>query len=213
MNTMRAKINLRTVFPGKYFHFGIAKYVLSFLSKLPKREIPNKFMLVINIDGIPLTKSSGSQFWRILCSVYGTDLVFVIGIYHGFKKPDSINDFLKDFIVEMIVLESEGLMFKNNVIPVFVHALICDSPARAFVTSVKGHNAYHDFHKCVTKGVYSFPVVGKQGGRVTFPGLNAVLRDDQSFRSRLLSDYHNLKVERSDIERLKMNFVKNMIKA
>ncbi|KZS05519.1 Uncharacterized protein APZ42_031268 [Daphnia magna] len=129
MNTMRAKINLRTVFPGKYFHYGIAKYVLSFLSKLPKREIPNKVMLVINIDGIPLTKISGSQFWPILCSVY----------------------------------ESEGLMFKNNVIPVFVHALICDSPARAFVTSVKGHNAYHGCPKCVTKGVNSFTVVGKQG--------------------------------------------------
>ncbi|KZR96904.1 Uncharacterized protein APZ42_008501 [Daphnia magna] len=110
----------------------------------------------------------------------------------------------------MIVLESEGLMFKNNVIPVFVHALICDSPARAFVTSVKGHNAYHGCHKCVTKGVYSFTVVGKQGGRVTFPELNAVLRDDQSFHSRLLPDHHNLKIERSDIERLKMNFVKNI---
>jgi len=52
------------------------------------------------INSLPLSKSSKSQFWPILMSI---DLLkisepFIVDIYHGFKKPDLIIDFLNAFV-------------------------------------------------------------------------------------------------------------------
>jgi len=57
----------------------------------------------INIDGLPLHKSSTSQVYPILCNLVNNfSEVNVIGIYHGFKKPSDANLFLKSFIEEEI---------------------------------------------------------------------------------------------------------------
>jgi len=55
--------------------------------------------LAINIDGLPLAKSSGSQVYPILCRLvkhHGT--VEMIGIYHGYQKPKNANSYLNDFV-------------------------------------------------------------------------------------------------------------------
>lgn len=52
----------------------------------------------INIDDLPLSKSSLQQFWPILGSVFPYNNVFVIGLYHGTEKPANMIDFLKDFV-------------------------------------------------------------------------------------------------------------------
>ena len=59
---------MQTWYKNKYFHVGVDKYLSSFLSQLPKGKIQEEIMLV-NIDGITLTNSSGSKFWPIPCSV------------------------------------------------------------------------------------------------------------------------------------------------
>lgn len=44
----------------------------------------------INVDGLPLSKSSGSQFWPIMASIEEIDIYtepFLIGVYHGMSKP------------------------------------------------------------------------------------------------------------------------------
>ncbi len=46
-------------------------------------------------------------------------------------------DFIDDFIVEIIVLDSEGLLFKNNHPCICPVKNVCDVPDRKFVTNVK----------------------------------------------------------------------------
>jgi len=79
-----ASANIKSL--GNYIHFGISftlKRSIQICSKFIKR---NEIKLNINIDGLPLSKSSGSQFWPIMASIEDVDVytsLFIIGIYHG----------------------------------------------------------------------------------------------------------------------------------
>lgn len=66
------------------------------------RKIIFQFNLIVfNVDGLPISRSSGGQVWPILGSIYNFTEVFIIGIYYGqTKKPDDSNLFLEDFIAE-----------------------------------------------------------------------------------------------------------------
>ena len=52
------------------------------------------------MDGVPLDKSTNSQLWPILGSINSSDYVFVIAIFHGYSKPGSVEEYLRDFIKE-----------------------------------------------------------------------------------------------------------------
>jgi hypothetical protein len=71
--------------PGKYFHFGLK-------SKLFLKLIHNDFKgdeinISIDIDGLALAMSSGSQFWPILVKIDELEnKPFPIGVYHGETK-------------------------------------------------------------------------------------------------------------------------------
>lgn len=69
---------------------------------------------MVGIDGLPLAKSSSSQFWPILPYVQPfKEYVFLVGLYHGFEKPVDSNDFLKDFIDEAEHLVKYGIDINN----------------------------------------------------------------------------------------------------
>ncbi|KAG5886115.1 hypothetical protein JTB14_034302 [Gonioctena quinquepunctata] len=55
----------RKLDPGEYYHFGIQKS-LKDLSKKNGRKPTDPFQIGINIDGLPIAKSSNSQFHPIL---------------------------------------------------------------------------------------------------------------------------------------------------
>lgn len=77
------KQEVRIVVPGTYYHFGLRKSILNILTSMnAKRNIDN-IKIAINIDGLPLSKSSPQQFWPILGSILPYNNVFVIGIYYG----------------------------------------------------------------------------------------------------------------------------------
>jgi len=59
----------------------------------------------------------------------------------------------------------------------------CESPAKAFLLNVKAHNAHLGCTLCIEKGSYF-------ENRMTYPGLNATLRTDESFRNKKDEDYH-----------------------
>jgi len=78
----------------------------------------------INIDGLPLSKSSSQQFWPILGSIIPYNNVFVIGLYHGNDKPANANDFLKDFVNEMKDMCENGINFNGRNIQCRLEILI-----------------------------------------------------------------------------------------
>lgn len=67
-----------------------------------------KLSLQFSIDGIPISKSTGQQFWPILGYAIELDKVFEIGIYCGSEKPKSAQDFLKLFVTELRELCANG---------------------------------------------------------------------------------------------------------
>ncbi|XP_011883964.1 PREDICTED: uncharacterized protein LOC105571102, partial [Vollenhovia emeryi] len=139
--------------------------------------------IFVNVDGLPLTKSSQQQFWPILESIFPYENVFIIGIYHGNEKLENANDFLKDFVNEAKELCEKGINIDNRNIPCRIEALICDTPAKAFVLCVKGHSGYSSCTKCTTEGEYI-------DRRMCFPQIDAPRRSDDDFIQKIYDTYH-----------------------
>ena len=84
---------------GQYSYFGITSGVLKVLVPNPNfRE--DCICMRINIDDVPLFKSSKMQMWPILCSFHGFQ-PFIAGIYCGKGKPNSVDEYLADFLEEL----------------------------------------------------------------------------------------------------------------
>jgi len=138
----------------------------------------------VNTDGLPISKSSKSQLWPILAQIVSEDSVpFLVGAYHGYSKPTTSNNFLQHFVKEFEQLNTVGFTYENNVYYVKVKAIICDSPARSFVTCTKGHNGYFGCSKCIVEGDY-------ENRRMLFLDHNCPLRTDESFKLRKNPEHH-----------------------
>ncbi|XP_011706765.1 PREDICTED: uncharacterized protein LOC105461942 [Wasmannia auropunctata] len=172
---------IRTVVPGSYYHFGLLYPVKNIIASI--KENVNCVNIAVNIDGLPLFKSSQQQFWPILGSVLPYNNVFLIGIYHGNEKPADANDFLQDFVNEAKEICENGIYINGRNISCRITALICDAPAKAYVLCVKGHTGYSSCTKCTTEGEY----IGK---RMCFPEIDAPLRSDNDFVQKKDDDYH-----------------------
>ena len=163
LKTVR-KTNLKPVFPVMYFHFGIRKCLEKQLNLQP--SVPKVIRMQVNIDGLPLAKTSGSQFYPILGLVLlnSKSNPFVFGIYHGYDKPKDPNELLSDYVSEMDYITQHGLSYRVNVhvehtVKVHISAIICDAPAKAFILNTKYHTAFHSCTKCTQRGEWAGRVV------------------------------------------------------
>jgi len=138
---------------GKYINFTLKQGIMNILSHKSQNFPDNILMLNFNIDGIPLFKSTGTQFWPILCSLENYT-PFIVSIYYGNAKPNSIEEYLEDFVTELNELQEVGLLFEDRTFTVKVNAFICDAPARAFLKNIKGHSGYDSCERCQIHGVY-----------------------------------------------------------
>lgn len=170
---------LLTVTGGSYVHFGLEdtiKYCL-------ERNL-GEIYLHFNVDGLPLSKSSNSQVWPILC--YSADKnrlivspVFPVGIFHGYSKP-VLDEYFKELIKDYTQVSSAY----RNTAKIIIKSFVCDAPAKSFCTGIKNHNAYFGCSKCTQEGEYV-------QNRVTFPKQCASLRTDETFRQKTDEDHHN----------------------
>lgn len=129
------QITLKIIDGGEYWHNGIIINLQKIL--LCWEDAPETISLNINMDGLPIFKSSKKEFWPILCNVFENPCVrpFVIGIYFGIGKPKNLNTYLEDFINEMEVLLRDGIYFQDSgrKFTIKIRCFICDSPARAYI--------------------------------------------------------------------------------
>lgn len=166
---------------GIYSYVGIVKQVKKMLKLHHCLMNENNLFLTVNIDGLPLSKSSQSQLWPILGSLNNSDSVFVIALYHGTSKPNSPNEFLEDFLNEVNFLQINGLEVEEKTFQFFLKAFVCDAPARAFLKCVVGHTGYYSCERCNIKGQYI-------DNRVVFlHDGSEIARNDQHFKQFL---YH-----------------------
>ncbi|XP_058821187.1 uncharacterized protein LOC131683326 isoform X3 [Topomyia yanbarensis] len=73
----------------------------------------------------------------------------IVGIFNGSSKPKSVNAFLLNIVLQ------RGIQTNNRKIQVALRWFICDTPARAMLRGVIGHNAYASCLKYTTDGEYS----------------------------------------------------------
>lgn len=172
-------VMLRDVSPGQYFHYGLKNALIDQLRALDINTVSPNIQINVNIDGLPLSKSSKSQLYPILGQIYPVITEpFIIGAYHGYNKPECSNILLQDFIEEYKTLHDEGFQFDGNLqFKVTIRAVICDTPARSFVTCTKGFNGYFGCSKCMQQGKHI-------SNRMLFLNLNAELRTDENFVER-----------------------------
>ena len=141
------------VAPGKYYHFGLEEGLLSSVEEIGCW--PEKLEFDINIDGLPLTKSSNSQFWVLQGNVVGLNSPFAIGIYHGYTKPSSAKILFEPFIQDYRRLQENCIDIGNDrKVPVSLRCIVCDAPAKAFVLNTTSHNSFNGCHKCQQRGKY-----------------------------------------------------------
>lgn len=176
----------RKVDPGSYFHLGINNGLNSMFKHIDLIHVPDIIEVGINIDGLPLFKSSSDQLYPILCLVNNVKIkpnVFSIGIYHGLEKPKDFNDFLSDFVEEATQLTTDGLLIKEKHVKFKINMFLFDAVAKASILYIKGHSGYSSCTKCTQEGDYIC-------NRVCFPDLNFTKRTDFDFIAQTDPDHH-----------------------
>ncbi|XP_063419233.1 uncharacterized protein LOC134702069 isoform X1 [Mytilus trossulus] len=142
---------------GDYLYLGLESGLLKVISEnLQHFKRIENLELSISIDGVPLFKSSSVQLWPILCSVKQFE-PFVVAVYCGDTKPNSVDEYLFDFLSEITNLQQNGINMHDGdadigQFKVLVSAFICDAPARSFLKCTKSHNGYYSCERCVIKG-------------------------------------------------------------
>ena len=137
---------------GQYLYIGIEKGLNQTFSRAVLNSL-NGMELTINIDGLPLEKSSNHQLWPILGCFNDSTKVFIIGLFCGYSKPDSVTDFLFDFLKECRTLSKEGVLLdKDTIVPFVLKSFICDAPAGAVLKCITGHTGYYSCERCTAQG-------------------------------------------------------------
>lgn len=185
--------------PGKYFHFGLESGLLRYTSSMDEIKV------AIGIDGLPLSKSSSSQFWPILAYVIGPvpRKVFPVGIYHGYEKPHDSDMFLAEFVKEAKHLVNNGIKINDDISKkVIIHVFCCDAPARAFVLKIKSHSGFFSCARCTVEGEY-------YKNRVCFPYTKTEItkRTYEAYKNLVFEDHHTSTTPSSLIEIPNLNVV------
>jgi hypothetical protein len=182
--TPKCNTDIKCIEGGSYHYFGIVSSICHQLETMSSQlEISNMLTLHLNVDGLPLFRSSNVQLWPILGMLAEVREPFLIGIFCGPSKPKSLDEFLLDFIQEMKVVLKQGLSFMGRQYSVKIGAIVCDAPARSFLKCTKGHSGYYSCERCTQEGQHI-------GGRMTFPEFSAFERTDDQFRAMVFEDHH-----------------------
>uniref|UniRef100_A0A8D9B7C0 Transposase domain-containing protein n=1 Tax=Cacopsylla melanoneura TaxID=428564 RepID=A0A8D9B7C0_9HEMI len=199
LNTPRS-LNVQHCSGGSFIYFGLKENLLARMqSGLTKGSYPiiskiatqhnlleeRLLTITVNVDGLPIYKSSTKSFWPILCVLDQSvnKKPFIVGLFLGDAKPNNSNDFLQEFVNECSVLETNGLDLNNVKYFFRISCFIADAPARSFLKNIVSHNSFHGCEKCLQEGVHI------EHRTVWLYKKNQTLRSDDAFRSVLYEDH------------------------
>lgn len=169
-----------------YCYFGIEKQINHLIEAHNVKIMENDTIeLAINVDGLPLTKSTDSCFWPLLGSIKSLkilqNVVFLIGLFYGNGKPKHPDTLLSDFVKECQQLNGK-IRVKHFELDFAITMVICDMPAKSFLLQIKGPTGYYSCPKCL--------VEGEAERYVCFPEVNCTKRTDISFREKTNAEHH-----------------------
>lgn len=165
-----------------YFYFGVKDGIKRSLD-CTDMAVPAKLILNFNVDPVPVCKSTKINIIPILCKINGLPDTppFLVSAVQGSVKP-SLKDFFNDFLREVNELLQDGLVYRFVHYDVCVGHIVCDNPAKNWVKSTVGFNAYSGCNYCTQKGEWA--------GRVVFPDIGFTSRSDESFRVQEDKSHH-----------------------
>lgn len=177
----------KVIEPGQYYHFGVENCIKNLIYSSNDFFLNNGMIeLAINIDGLPLAKSSGSQVYPILCRlVKHHSTVEMIGIYHSYQKPKNANCYLNDFVKDVSNVINTDIIIDTKHYSVKISHFVCDAVAKSYITYTIGHMGFYSCTKCYEKEVYI-------NNRVCFSNTNNLhLRTDTCYRTKIQEEHHN----------------------
>ena len=180
-NTGHQPADIVTIAGGEYVHFGLLNGMKRFETEILALSV-DVIDYHINVDGLPLFRSSSTQLWPILGKIVGLQCPFMIGAFCGPSKPSNVNEFLHSFIEEATALQTQGLTLQGITFRARPVCFVCDAPARALLKQTKSHTGYYGCDRCVEKGEYI-------QGRVTFPQFTVDKRTDDLFADVAYEDH------------------------
>lgn len=162
---------------------------------------PRVIYIQLNCDGASISASSTSQFWPLLVAIKADFYTepFLVGMFHGYSKPKDVNTFLVPFVNDMENIAENDINVNGKVITVILNTIICDAPARAYITCTKYHSGYFGCSKCTQEGEWN--------RTVTFPEIDNPLRTNESFITMEQEEHHN---GESILTRLKIDMIFNV---
>lgn len=102
----------------------------------------------------------------------------------GKSKPYNCDEFLRKFTCELKDLMENGIDIDEKHLEVHLRAIICDAPARAYVSGTPGHTSSHGCSKCTQVGK-------KINGVLTYKTESGNIITDDDFKKRKYSDHHS----------------------
>jgi len=153
--------------------FNVADQVSKHLSRYPAAVTDHlqSLDLSLNVDGLPLFKSSNLSLWPVLCFInLSPACIFPLCLTTAASKPKT-QDFISDTVQELAELMQNGLTWEGKHLSIQLRCVTCDAPARAMVKCVKQFSGYYGCDRCTQKGSWD--------GRMTYPDVdNLTLRTD-----------------------------------
>ncbi|KAK0174311.1 hypothetical protein PV327_010943 [Microctonus hyperodae] len=183
---------------GQFVYFGIAQGLQECLVTFHKGDIE----LIINIDGLPISKSGKKHFWPILCKIFHDPDVyepFTVAIYCGPSKPRNVDDYFAYFIDELNQLQREGIIIIGKKFYVRLKAIVADTPARSMCKGTKGHGGYSACERCTVYGTRIKKSIERSiasnqktiySTKIVYPGIGHPKRTNMSFRNRSDPEHH-----------------------
>jgi hypothetical protein len=137
---------------GEYVYFGIEAGILNVLAQYSSLSRDcDSVSLLVNVDGLPIHKSSVKEFWPILCA-FDKCTPFIVALYYGQGKPSDVNEYLYNFLEEYKKLKQTGVHFNGKILGVDIKAIVCDAPARQYLKCIKGHAGFQACERCTVQG-------------------------------------------------------------
>jgi hypothetical protein len=79
---------------------------------------------------------------------------FVVAIFSGYSKPNNLDEYLEDFVNEMLALQHDNILYRDKLFTVTLWCFVCDAPARCFMKQTIGCNGYNACERCKAPGMY-----------------------------------------------------------
>lgn len=167
---------------GKFWYKGIAVNIRQRYT-IEKLEGVNEIVIDVSIDGLDPFKSTFHCFWPILGSFPWDSEPFIIAMYFGLDKPDNVDTFLEQYVVEATHLLEHGIQMFGKHYGVKLRDYVLDAEARAFIKCIIHHGGRFACEKCEVEGQFILR-------REVFLNMDAPLRTDNSFRDRTNPLHH-----------------------